>query len=208
MALGASYDRQKRLFDVLVASILFVVLLPLLLAIAAAVRLTSRGPVLYRGVRVGKDGEKFEVLKFRTMVTGAEQHGTTTAMDDWRITSVGRRLRRYKVDELPQLINVLCGQMSLVGPRPEVEEHTTEYSEEERAILSVLPGVTDFSSIRFARLDLALGATNAHQVYLDRVRAEKNALRLRYVRERCFRVDLKILVMTAVAIVRPEWARL
>ncbi len=202
------YDRRKRVFDLLVASSLLVILSPVLLVIAVAVRLTSRGPILYRGERVGKDSERFHLLKFRTMRPDAERHGTTTALDDWRITSVGRWLRRYKVDELPQLVNVVRGEMSLVGPRPEVEEHTSEYSEEEQAILGVLPGITDFSSIRFARLDLALGTTNAHQVYLDGVRAEKNALRLRYVRERCFRIDLKILLMTAVVIVRPQWARL
>lgn len=203
-----SYERRKRVFDIVLAAGLLTALSPLLLGIAIAVRLTSRGPILYRGQRVGRYGEKFHILKFRTMLVDAETYGTTTALNDWRITAIGGWLRRYKLDELPQLLNVLRGQMSLVGPRPEVEEHTTEYSEEERRILSVLPGVTDYSSIRFARLDVALGAVNAHEVYLNGVRAEKNALRLRYVRERCFRVDLRILLMTAVAIARPEWARI
>ncbi len=206
--MGSSYDRRKRVFDLVVGAGLLGVLSPVLLAIALAVRLTSRGPILYRGERIGKNGQKFHLLKFRTMRPDAELYGTTTALNDWRITPVGQRLRRYKLDELPQLVNVMRGQMSLVGPRPEVEEHTLVYSEEEQAILSVLPGITDFSSIHFARLDLVLGATSAHQVYLDGVRAEKNALRLRYVRQRCFRVDLKILLMTAVAIVRPGWARI
>jgi lipopolysaccharide/colanic/teichoic acid biosynthesis glycosyltransferase len=205
--MAGSYDRTKRVFDLVVATTLLVATSPILLVIAVAVRLTSRGPVLYRGERVGRHGETFHILKFRTMSADAERHGTTTSLNDWRITPVGRWLRRSKLDELPQLVNVIRGEMSLVGPRPEVEEHTSEYTEEEQLILSVLPGITDLSSIRFARLDLALGAENAHQVYLDRIRGEKNALRLKYVRERSFSLDLRILWMTAVAIVRPERAR-
>jgi lipopolysaccharide/colanic/teichoic acid biosynthesis glycosyltransferase len=135
------------------------------------------------------------------MTDGAERFGTTTALGDARVTPVGRVLRRYKLDELPQLLNVLDGSMSIVGPRPEVEEHTIEYTNEEQAILSVVPGITDYASIELVALDEVLGSENPHHVYLTRVRAQKNALRLRYVRERSFGVDLRIIARTLAAIV-------
>jgi lipopolysaccharide/colanic/teichoic acid biosynthesis glycosyltransferase len=196
------YALGKRAFDVGIAGMSLVVLSPLLLAIAIAIKLTSRGPVLYRGVRTGRDGIPFEMLKFRTMVPDAEQAGTTTRLGDPRITSVGRLLRRAKLDELPQLINVLGGTMSLVGPRPEVAEHTDAYDDAERAILSVTPGITDFSSIHFVSLDEVLGTENPHEVFVTRIRAEKNQLRLKYVRERSFLVDLRILAGTVRVVLR------
>lgn len=196
------YEEVKRLFDVVVASAALAVLAPLLACIALAIAATSPGPVLYRGVRTGRCGRPFRILKFRTMVTDAERSGTTTVLDDPRITSIGRLLRAGKLDELPQLWNVLRGEMSLVGPRPEVAEHTDAYDEEEQAILAVVPGITDYSSIHFASLDKVLGTENPHEVYVTRVRAEKNRLRLRYVRERSFRVDLRILAGTARVVVR------
>lgn len=144
----------------------------------------------------------FRMLKFRTMVLDAERAGTTTSIGDPRITSIGRVLRRTKLDELPQLVNVLTGEMSLVGPRPEVKEHTDAYDEEEQAILTVPPGITDFSSIHFASLDKILGAENPHAVYVTRIRAQKNKLRLKYVRERSFLVDLRILGGTGLVVLR------
>jgi lipopolysaccharide/colanic/teichoic acid biosynthesis glycosyltransferase len=129
--------------------------------IAIAVKRSSAGPVLYRGVRTGRWGVPFEMLKFRTMQVGAEALGTTTHRRDPRITPIGRWLRRYKLDELPQFLNVLRGDMSLVGPRPEVEEHTREYTNEEHAILDVTPGITDLASIRFADLARELGDVGA-----------------------------------------------
>src|SRR5688572_473572 len=122
------YEVAKRCFDLLVAGTALLALLPLMLAIAASVSLTSPGPAIYRGRRIGRYGRPFDIYKFRTMVTGAEQQGTTTSKNDPRVTTLGRVLRRYKLDELPQLVNVLAGDMSFVGPRPEVEEHTREYS--------------------------------------------------------------------------------
>lgn len=201
------YKLSKRLFDVAIAGAGVLALSPLLIAIAVAVKVTSRGPVLYRGVRTGRDGVPFRILKFRTMVPDAERTGTTTVLGDARITGVGRLLRRGKLDELPQLLNVLVGQMSLVGPRPEVPEHTNAYDAEERAILTVPPGITDFSSIHFASLDEVLGTENPHEVYVKRVRAEKNQLRLRYVRERSFLVDLHILVGTGRVVLRKLLSR-
>jgi len=150
------YKWLKRIFDLLAALTGFILLAPLLAAIAIAVKLDSDGPVLYLGERVGLHGQKFHICKFRMMCVGAEKHGTTTAAADARITRTGRFIRKYKLDELPQLINVIKGDMSLVGPRPEVEEHTSAYNDEEKLILSVMPGITDYSSIRFVRLMTAL----------------------------------------------------
>lgn len=141
------------------------------------------------------------------MSLDAERSGTTTTLADARITTVGRVLRRLKFDELPQLLNVLTGEMSLVGPRPEVEEHTREYSAEELAILTVPPGITDYASIHFVSLDEVLGSENPHEVYVTRVRAEKNALRLAYVRNASFYEDLRIIGSTSVALVRKAFAR-
>ena len=192
----------KRCFDVIFAGISVVVFFPLLLLIAIAVKINSDGPVIYRGKRVGQYGKIFNIYKFRTMHPDSETFGTTTAKDDPRITTIGRILRKVKLDELPQLFNILKGDMSFVGPRPEVEEHTNAYTDEENLILTVRPGITDYSSIRFINLDEELGAENPHQVYLSGVRAEKNRLRLKYVRECSFSTDLKIIGLTFVSLVR------
>ncbi len=191
------YLLTKRAFDLVAAVIGIVLVSPLLLLIAVLVKLDSPGPVLYLGTRIGKDGRPFRIYKFRSMVANAEQVGTTaTAHLDPRITRVGQFIRHYKLDELPQLFNVLAGDMSLVGPRPEVEEHTSCYSEEERSILSVKPGITDLSSIRFVNLNQLLGTENANQVFIEKYRAEKNRLRLEYVRTQSFSSDFCILAYT------------
>jgi len=200
-------DRLKRAFDLICALLGVIVLLPLGLVLALVIKLESRGPVYYCGTRTGRSNVPFTIYKFRTMRPHAEQFGTTTSQHDPRITRVGSVLRRLKLDELPQLINVIRGDMSLVGPRPEVEEHTRLYNEEEQEILSVRPGITDYSSLRFINLGDELGAESAHQVFVFQVRPEKNALRLRYVRERSFVGDLLILARTVVALIgqwRPQ----
>jgi lipopolysaccharide/colanic/teichoic acid biosynthesis glycosyltransferase len=197
----------KRSFDLVMVTIAIILLTPLFLIVAAAVKLSSRGPVFYRGERVGLLGRPFRIWKFRSMQVDSERHGTTTALGDSRITRVGAFIRYYKLDELPQLINVISGEMSMVGPRPEVEEHTREYRGEECDILSVKPGITDFASIRFSSLDECLGAENAHEVYLTTVRSEKNRLRIKYVREQGFFVDLLILFRTALTVFRKALRR-
>jgi lipopolysaccharide/colanic/teichoic acid biosynthesis glycosyltransferase len=194
------YPIAKRLFDVTAGVAGAILLSPVLVATALAVKFSSPGPVFYRGVRIGRHGRPFRIVKFRTMQVGSEELGTTTKLRDPRITSVGTFLRRYKLDELPQLWNVVRGEMSVVGPRPEVEEHTSAYSAEERSILDVRPGITDYSSIRFASLDEVLGADNPHDVYVTRIRAEKNKLRLAYVRNQSFVEDLRIVMKTLGAI--------
>lgn len=195
------YLLAKRGFDLVAASASILLLGPAMLVIALAIRTSSGSPILYRGTRIGLGGRPFRILKFRTMQVGAEAAGTTTRLGDPRITRVGQFLRRYKLDELPQLFNVIRGEMSIVGPRPEVEEHTREYDEEERCILTVLPGITDYASIELVNLDEILGAGDAHRTFVEHVRARKNGLRVKYVRQQSFLVDVRIIARTLLAIV-------
>jgi lipopolysaccharide/colanic/teichoic acid biosynthesis glycosyltransferase len=198
-----AYETAKRVFDLFSACAGLLLLAPVMFAVALAVRIDSPGPALYLGRRVGRYGRAFSIYKFRTMVVGAERFGTTTAQGDARITRVGKFLRRYKLDEFPQLLNVIKGEMSLVGPRPEVEEHTNAYTAEERAILKVIPGITDYSSMHFVNLADVLGPDRPHEVFVSgNIRNVKNQLRLQYVRERCFREDFKIICETLMVVIR------
>lgn len=193
---------MKRLFDVVASGLLLVLLSPVLAVVAVIVRLDSRGPVFFRGVRTGRHGKPFKIIKFRTMVPDAERlGGPCAATDDPRVTGVGRLLRRTKLDELPQLVNVLLGDMSIVGPRPEVPEYTEKYPEE-RLIVSVRPGITDWASIAFINQADLVSGDDPRRDYEERVRPLKTALRVRYVREHGFLTDLGIIVATATAIVR------
>lgn len=193
----------KRPFDLVVASIGLLLLSPLLLGVAAAIRWRSPGPVLYRGVRVGRAGQPFRILKFRTMVVDADRiGGASAADDDPRITRVGAFLRRHKLDELPQLVNVLVGDMSLVGPRPQVPSDVARYTPEERTLLSVRPGMTDYASLRFRNEGQILqGHPDPDEAYDRLIRPQKIQLGLEYVRTRSFLVDLRILIQTAMAVV-------
>jgi len=187
----------KRLIDVAGASVGLLFSLPFFVVIAAAIKLTSAGPVFYRGVRTGRNGKPFRIYKFRTMVPDAERvGGPSTALNDSRITPIGRFLRKHKMDEIPQFINVLKGEMSLVGPRPQVERYTKLYKGEEKIILSVRPGLTDYASIHFIDMDATLGDGDVDRKYLEEVEPQKNALRIRYVKEQSFFTDLKILLKT------------
>jgi lipopolysaccharide/colanic/teichoic acid biosynthesis glycosyltransferase len=197
----------KRSFDAMVATIALVIVAPLLALAALMVKLSSRGPVFYRGTRVGLNGKLFPMLKFRTMVVDAESlGGSATAADDPRITRFGKFLRRYKLDELPQLFNVLLGDMSLVGPRPEVEKYVNLYSPEEKAILTVRPGITDWASIWNSNEAAVLeGSRDPERTYEELIRPTKLALQLLYVRDHSFFVDLKILFHTAVKLIDEDW---
>ncbi len=193
---------MKRAFDLFFAAVGLVLLSPLFLLIAALVKLDSRGPVFYRGVRIGLHGRPFRIFKFRTMRPDAELVGSTsTGHRDPRVTCVGRWLRPAKLDELPQLLNVVRGEMSIVGPRPEVEEHTSAYTEEEKIILSVLPGVTDYASIRFFNLNELVGSEDPRRVFIEKYRAEKNRLRVAYVRNQSLWTDFRIIFLTFVRFV-------
>ena len=189
----------KRLFDTFFALLLLIVLLPFLVSIMIIIKLDSPGPIFYRGVRVGKNGKTFRIWKFRTMIADAElKGGPSTALNDSRITSVGRFLRKYKLDEIPQLINILAGEMSFVGPRPQVERYTKLYSGEEKLILTVKPGLTDYASLQYINLDQILGDGDVDEKYLQEIEPEKNKLRIKYVIEQSFLTDMKILYLTAI----------
>jgi len=187
----------KRVFDFIAALCALLVLWPILLIISIWLRTDSRGPIFYRGVRTGLNGKPFRIYKFRTMVMDAEKTGgPSTALNDPRLTRIGKFLRKYKLDELPQLINILIGDMSLVGPRPQVEYYTRSYSDEEKIILSVKPGLTDYASIHFIDLDAILGDENVDEKYSREIEPLKNRLRIKYARQNNFLIDMKIILMT------------
>ncbi|MEO1496799.1 MAG: sugar transferase [Planctomycetota bacterium] len=191
----------RRIIDVVAASAGLLVLSPALVALAIAVRITSPGPALYRGVRTGRHGEPFRICKFRSMTVGGESlGGTTTGAADPRLTPIGRFIRKHKLDELPQLLNVLWGDMSLVGPRPEVAEYTSRYTERERTILSVKPGITDLASLEFVDLQAVVGAEDPDAAYRRHVLPRKNELRVRYVETRTLGGDAAILVRTVAKV--------
>ncbi len=190
----------KRMFDLTVSGVALALLAPLFSVVALWIKRDSPGPVFYRGVRTSRGGGTFRMFKFRTMVTAQSQIEGTTALNDPRVTRAGEFLRKYKIDELPQLINVFLGQMSLVGPRPELPRYTQLFQGDEKLILTVRPGITDYSSIRFSSLQDVVGAHDVDRVFEERVLPIKNQLRVKYVRERSFWVDLKILFQTAQAL--------
>ncbi len=188
---------MKRFLDLLLASIGLMILAPLLALVAVLVKLTSPGPVFYMAVRTGMCGVPFRMFKFRTMVQNADSiGGPSTGAGDPRVTPLGEWLRKHKVDELPQLINVVKGDMSLVGPRPEVVQYTQLYTGEELLILTVRPGITDYASIAFSRMDKVLGNEDPDRVYEEQVMPQKNALRIKYAKERNLLVDFKLLFLT------------
>ena len=195
----------KRVFDFSLAAIGLIVLSPLLTTVALAVRVGSPGPIFYRGPRVGINGQRFNILKFRTMVANAEASGgSTTPVDDPRVTAVGRFLRGNKLDELPQLWNILIGEMSFVGPRPQVQWAVDLYTPEERLVLSVRPGITDYASLRFANEgEILKGSKDPDRDYMEKIHPEKMRLSLEYVRSRSFSGDLSIIAQTLGAVIRP-----
>jgi len=195
----------KRVFDLAAALVGILLLSPVLIAIAIAIKVDSRGPVLYRALRIGKDGRPFAMLKFRTMVDGGAGAGPrVTARDDPRVTRLGRWLRDTKLNELPQLFNVLKGEMSLVGPRPEDPEFVACYSLEERRVLSVLPGITSPAAILYRHEEAMLSYHGAAQSYLCEILPQKLRLDLMYVQLRSFLLDLDVLVRTLLVLI-PVW---
>lgn len=189
----------KRTFDLAVCLIALPFLLPLFAIIAIIIKCISPGPVFYRGRRTGLGGKLFRIFKFRTMVIDAEKiGGPSTALNDPRLTKIGQFLRKYKFDELPQFINVLHGEMSIVGPRPQVEHYTRLYNDEEKIILSVKPGITDYASLKFINLDNILGDEQVDEKYRQEIEPEKNRLRIKYAKEHNFWIDCKILFLTFI----------
>lgn len=192
----------KRSFDIAISLVSLPLLFPVFLVVAIMVRLDTEGPAFYRSPRVGRNGNLFPMWKFRTMQLHSQRFGITTGKNDPRVTRVGKFLRKYKIDELPQLINVLKGDMSLVGPRPDFVEHTSLYRGDERLILSVRPGITDYASIRFHNLADLVGSEDPHRVFVEKLRDEKNRLRLAYVKRQSLREDFRILFLTLRILVR------
>ncbi len=191
-----------RCIDVVVAALLLVLLSPALLLLALLVRLSSPGPVLYRQTRVGRHGRPFQLLKYRSMRSAAGGPAVTAGGDD-RITLVGRFLRKWKLDELPQFANVLRGDMSLVGPRPEVPEYVAHYTNEQRAVLAVRPGVTGAAQIEFRNEEeLLAGRDDVVEYYISSVMPAKLAIDLDYLKRRTLLSDLGLLARTAWVILR------
>jgi lipopolysaccharide/colanic/teichoic acid biosynthesis glycosyltransferase len=192
----------KRAFDVVAALIGLILLSPVFAIVALWIKLDSSGPVFFQQSRVGKHGVLFRILKFRTMMVDAEAKGQITVGVDPRVTRIGHVIRRLKIDELPQLVNVLRGEMSLVGPRPEVPRYVARYPDGIRQIvLSVLPGITDWASIEFREESTILAeASDPERSYIEEILPIKLEYCVRYVRERDFMMDLKIILLTLFAI--------
>jgi len=179
-----------------------IILSPVFLLVSIIIKLSDRGPIFYKAPRVGIKGELFKMYKFRTMVVNADKiGGSSTSNDDPRLTAIGKKLRKYKLDEIPQLINVFKGEMSIVGPRPEVKYYTDMFTEEEKIILSVKPGITDYASVWNPDEGKILeGSEDPERTYFEEIRPEKIRLQLKYVKEQSFWVDLKIICLTVRAI--------
>ena len=192
---------MSRLFDLAVAAAGLFLLAPLFALLALAVKLSSPGPVFHRGRRVGKDGAPFDLFKFRSMRVG-EAGPEITRAGDARVTAVGRLLRKWKLDELPQLINVLAGEMSLVGPRPESPRYVAMYDAGQRRILSVRPGITSPASLLYRSEEEQLAGEDWERTYVERVMPEKLRVDLAYVDRRTFRSDLGVILQTVAAIFR------
>lgn len=196
---------MKRFFDILASFIALLILLPLLLLLALVVAITSPGGPFFRQVRVGREGGHFQLLKFRSMRPGSEEKGQITVGGrDPRITGIGYLLRKTKLDELPQLWNVLVGDMSIVGPRPEVPKYVAMYTAEQRDVLRVRPGITSLASIAYINENELLGRSNdPERTYVEEVMPAKLALDLRYVREQRIALDLHIIVRTLAKVFIP-----
>jgi len=199
---AAQTDAFQRAFDVTSAAAGLLLLSPLFGAIAVAIKLDDGGPVLYAQERVGKGFQHFRVYKFRSMVTGADRHGLLTASGDIRLTRMGRILRRYKLDELPQLFNVLRGEMQLVGARPEVERYVQMFRPQYAEILLDRPGITDPASLAYRREDQILSAYKIEQQYAEEILPAKLRLSRDYQKRRTFMSDIGILLRTAFALIK------
>ena len=194
----------KRAMDIVLSACALAILWPLLLLIALAIWIDDPGPVFYRQVRVGRNGKTFRIFKFRSMVMDAEKKGLAiTVGRDSRITRVGAVLRKTKLDELAQLLNVLLGQMSFVGPRPEVPKYVELYTPYQRQVLLVRPGITDYASIAYRNEnDLLAGAPNPEAMYIEQIMPDKIELNMKYLREISPLADIRLILKTIVAVIK------
>ena len=186
----------KRVLDFLLALVLLIPGCVLMLPLAVWVKLDSPGPVIYRAKRGGYHNKPFYIMKFRSMVVGSDQSGGCTALNDSRVTRAGKIMRRLKLDELPQLFNILKGEMSFVGPRPELLLYTTQYTKEQECILWVRPGITDRSSIVYIAQDEIVGTENPVENFEKYILPNKNKLRVEYAMSQSFLLDARLFFET------------
>lgn len=196
------YCFLKRFIDILLSSILLLIFFPIIIISSISIKISSPGPIFYRAPRAGLYGKKFLMIKLRTMYVDSDKGSNTTSLKDPRIIKYGTFLRSYKIDEIPQLVNVLIGEMSLVGPRPEILDYVKRYKGEEKKILNVKPGLTDYSSIHFFSQELWVGKKNAKKVFDKKLLPVKNSLRLKYVNEQSLYTDMKILILTFITLIK------
>ncbi|MBS4206756.1 sugar transferase [Bacillus sp. FJAT-50079] len=194
----------KRAMDLLFTTIGLIIIAPILLLISILIKIDSRGPVFFKQVRVGKNERPFKILKFRTMVVDAEKLGKQiTVGKDQRITKIGHFLRKSKLDELPQLINVFKGDMSLVGPRPEVPKYTAFYTKEQKKIFNIRPGITDYASIKYRNENEILALSNdPERTYIEEIMNDKLKYNMEYMEKRSILTDIKIILLTIKAIIK------
>lgn len=204
VAYESFYNRViKRVIGMIISGIALLILWPLYLVISVAIAIEDGFPVFYRADRGGYKGKAFQICKFRSMVKNADKiGGGTTALHDPRITKVGNFLRKTKLDEIPQIGQVFLGKMSFVGPRPELLRYVNQYEGDEKDILRVRPGITDFSSVEFINLDEIVGGENADEMYEKFVLKKKNALRVKYAHSVSFKTDVYILFKTVKEVIR------
>ena len=195
---------MTRIFDILLATLGLVILSPLLIFVYVAIVLESRGGGFYRQERTGRYGKPFRLIKFRSMYVNADKHGLiTVGGHENRITRDGYYIRKYKIDELPQLINVVKGDMSIVGPRPEVKKYTDLYTDEQRKILDVRPGITDYASIKYVDENEILGTSdNPERIYIEHIMPDKIKLNMIYISQNGIKEYFKIIFLTLTNIAR------
>ena len=191
----------KRVFDIIASFCGIIILFPLIIIVSILIKITSKGPVLFKQIRVTKNGKLFKIYKFRTMRENSEGNKQITVGKDNRITGIGHILRKTKLDELPQLFNVLKGEMSLVGPRPEVPKYVELYTDEQIEILKVPAGITDYASIYFSNESELLGEVeNPEEFYIKKIMPYKIELNKKYINEIGIMTDIKIIILTILKI--------
>ena len=195
---------RKRMFDIVFSILGIILVLPLLIIVSILIKLTSDGPIIFKQKRIGQYGKKFDIYKFRTMIKNSESKGAKiTIGKDPRITNIGFILRKYKIDELPQLFNILKGEMSFVGPRPEVEKYVEIYKKEYENILKIKPGITDLASIKYSNEnDILANKENPENYYINNIMKEKINLNNKYLEKIGIKNDVKIIFKTIVKCVK------
>ncbi|CAM2393723.1 MULTISPECIES: sugar transferase [Fusobacterium] len=193
----------KRIFDITLSLFGLIILLPFMLIIAILIKFDSKGTIFFKQIRITKGGKEFKIFKYRTMKVGSDKYSQITVGKDERITKIGSFLRKYKLDEIPQLINVLIGDMSLVGPRPEVPKYVALYTDEQKEILKVRAGITDYASIEFSNEnDLLALEKDSEKAYIEKIMPKKIELNKKYLSEISMLTDIRIILLTIKKILK------